>query len=89
MSTPASLPEIRHEPGRFTLEVDGATAYVAYRMLGDRTIDYVHTFVPPALRLRGFGHRLVEHALAWAAERGFRVVASCWFVQRVIEGDRA
>jgi predicted GNAT family acetyltransferase len=86
--TPASLPEIRHEPGRFTLEVDGETAYVAYRMLDDRTIDYATTFVPPALRLRGLGHRLIEHALAWAAERGLRVVPSCWFVQRVMDAGR-
>lgn len=86
--TPAPLPDIRHEPGRFTLEVDGEVAYLAYRMLDDHTIDYATTFVPPALRLRGVGVRLVEHALAYAAERRLTVVSSCWFVQRVMDAAR-
>jgi predicted GNAT family acetyltransferase len=80
--------DIRHEPGRFTLAVHGEVAYVAYRMLDDHTIDYVTTFVPPALRLRGIGYRLVEHALAYAAEHGFTVVPSCWFVRRVMDAAR-
>lgn len=77
--------DIRHEPGRFALDVDGETAYVAYRMLDDHTIDYATTFVPPAARRRGLGQRLVEHALAYAAQRGFTVVPSCWFVKRVMD----
>jgi predicted GNAT family acetyltransferase len=80
--------DIRHEPGRFTLEVDGAVAYIAYRMLDDHTIEYASTFVPPALRLRGIGYRLVEHALAYAADQGFTVVPSCWFVRRVMDAAR-
>jgi predicted GNAT family acetyltransferase len=81
-------PDIRHEPGRFTLDVDGEVAYLTYRMVDARTIDYVTTFVPPALRLRGIGHQLVEHGLAYAAERGFSVVPSCWFVKRVMGAGR-
>jgi predicted GNAT family acetyltransferase len=80
--------DIRHEPGRFALAVGGDVAYVAYRMLDDHTIDYVTTFVPPALRLSGIGVRLVEHALAYAAERQLTVVSSCWFVRRVMDAAR-
>jgi predicted GNAT family acetyltransferase len=80
--------DIRHEPGRFTLTVDGETAFVAYRMVDEGTIDFTTTFVPPALRLRGLGVELVEHALAYAAGRRLRVVSSCWFVQRVLEAGR-
>jgi len=80
--------DIRHEPGRFSLEVDGEVATVTYSMLDDHTIDYTSTFVPPALRLRGIGQRLVEHALAYAAERGLTVLPSCWFVKRVMDGGR-
>jgi predicted GNAT family acetyltransferase len=79
---------IRHEPGRFSLEVDGEVAYVTYSMLDDHTIDYTSTFVPPGLRLRGIGQRLVEHALTYAADRGLTVLPSCWFVKRVMDAGR-
>jgi predicted GNAT family acetyltransferase len=73
------------ERRRFTTDVGGQDAYLVYRDLGGGRVDYVSTFVPPAARGRGIGARLARHALDWAAERGWKVVPSCWFVAKVME----
>lgn len=79
--------EIRHEPtrGRFTLEMDGAVAYLIYREVAAGTLDFDHTFVPPALRGGGVASRLTEHALRYARAQGAKVIPSCPFVARYIE----
>lgn len=69
---------------RFELAEDGATAVAEYR-LGDGTITFTHTVVPPALEGRGIGSRLVKAALEAARERGLAVVPHCLFVAAYIE----
>ena len=43
--------EIIHQPEQnlFKTEVDGRTAFVQYRLLGD-SLDIIHTIVPPSHR---------------------------------------
>lgn len=79
--------DIRHDSARqrFTLDVDGAIAYITYREVDDRTLDLDHTFVPPALRGGGVASVLTEHALRYARGRGAKVVPSCPFVARYVE----
>ena len=79
--------EIRHEPdaGRFVARVDGAEAVLAYRPLDATTLDYYHTFVPPALRGRGIASELTDHALRYAMQHGLRIVPSCPFVARHLD----
>ena len=81
--------EIVHEEGRqrFTLDRDGQPSYLVYRRLDASTVDFVHTYTPPALRGRGIAARIVKHALAWAESEGLKVVPSCWFVAEYIERD--
>ena len=57
----------------------------AYRRVDDTTLDYTSTFVPPELRGRGVGERLVLHALDWARAEGRRVVPTCWFVGKMLD----
>lgn len=78
--------EIRHDAPRqrFVTEVDGHEGVLDYRRLADGTLDYRHTFVPPALRGRGVGARLVLHALDHARAQGVKIVPTCPFVERVI-----
>ncbi len=77
---------IRHVPetNRFATDIAGAEAYVAYRELGGRILDFHHTFVPPAARGGGIASQLTEHALRYARTGGFRVVPSCPFVAAYI-----
>ena len=79
--------EIRHEPdaGRFVARVDGAEAVLAYRPLDATTLDYYHTFVPPALRGRGIASELTDHALRYAMQHGLIIVPSCPFVARHLD----
>ncbi len=77
-------PAIEHDGvGRFTLTVDGRQAFLAYHRVDERTVDFVTTWVPDALRGHHLGALLVRHALAWARSEGLRVVPSCWFVAAV------
>lgn len=64
--------------GRFELTVDGATAFVLYRLL-KRSIIFVHTESPPELQGRGVGSALVRGSLDIARERGLEVVPMCPF----------
>ena len=85
MDTPES-PTIHHDPGqRFWLELNGEVAYLAYRFVDERTVDYASTWTPHALRGRGVATRLVHHALAWAREQGLTVIPSCWFVRKILD----
>jgi predicted GNAT family acetyltransferase len=78
---------MRHdeENQRFVAEVEGKECVVEYARRGDRTLEYHHTFVPEPLRHRGIASELVRYALAWAAEQGYAVVASCPFVKSYVE----
>ena len=67
----------------FELDADGATAVANYR-LAHGAITFTHTEVPPALRERGIGSRLVQGALEHARAQGVKVVPRCPFVRTYI-----
>jgi len=79
--------DIRHEPQaqRFVIDSAGVTALIQYRRLDDQTLDFNHTYVPPALRGGGLASQLTDHALRYAREHGYKVVPSCPFVAVFIE----
>jgi predicted GNAT family acetyltransferase len=79
---------IRHEPEarRFAADYGGNTAYLTYRELGARVLDFDHTFVPREHRGGGIASQLTKQALDYAREHGYRVVPSCPFVAAYIEG---
>jgi predicted GNAT family acetyltransferase len=65
---------------RFEVTVDGNTAFLLYeRAPGAMTL--IHTEVPPALRGRHLGERLVEAALESARTAGLRIIAVCPFAR--------
>jgi predicted GNAT family acetyltransferase len=78
--------DVRHDEQHhtFVLSIEGGQAVLHYQPLNGDTVDFQSTFVPPALRGRGVGHRVVVHALEWARDRKLRVVPSCWFVSDVV-----
>ena len=71
------------EKHRFESTVDGETALLVYRVLGD-TITLVHTEVPATLAGRGLGGELARAALTAARMRGLKVVPACPFVRAYI-----
>lgn len=79
--------QIRHEPEehRFQARVDGKVAFLDYERIDDDTLDYQSTFVPSEHRERGIGSAIVERALRYAEDEGYRVVPSCPFVKDFVE----
>ena len=75
----------REDESRFVLDVNGNEAELLYRELDERTLDYSHTFVPPAMRGGGAGGTVVRAALDYARENGYRVRPSCSFVAAFVE----
>ncbi|MFQ6046251.1 MAG: GNAT family N-acetyltransferase [Gemmatimonadales bacterium] len=80
-------PDVRHDErnGRFSLELSGTEAFLVYREAGEKTLEYLSTYVPPEHRERGLGEQLVLAALDYARGRGFQIIPTCWFVSRVME----
>jgi predicted GNAT family acetyltransferase len=74
---------IQHDPdhSRFFVTLPGGDAELMYAMFGDDLLDLQHTEVPPSAKGQGVGDALVRHALAYARERGLRVIATCPYVQ--------
>lgn len=82
-----STTDIRHEPAhhRFVARVSGTEAVIDYREANPGTLDYHHTFVPPALRGGGIASELTAFALNYARDNGFKVRPTCPFTARYIE----
>ena len=79
MATESPVTDNPHE-NRFELAVEGQTAVLNYERT-PKSLVLVHTEVPPSLRGRGLGKRIVAGAIAHAREHGLRIVAVCRFVQ--------
>jgi predicted GNAT family acetyltransferase len=68
------------QASRLELTVDGETAVLNYERT-PKSLVLVHTEVPPALRGRHLGDRLVESAIERARAEGLRIVAVCQFAR--------
>ncbi len=81
------LSTIEHdrERGRFLATADGHEVVVRYQLLPGGRVDFFSTWVPPAVRRRGYAEQVVREALAWAAAEGLEVVASCPYVARTLQ----
>ncbi|RYG14192.1 MAG: N-acetyltransferase [Burkholderiales bacterium] len=69
---------ITHDPAtrRFTTEVEGHQAELAYRLQGGSLV-IEHTGVPEAIGGQGIAGELVRAALDHARSKGLRVIPAC------------
>jgi predicted GNAT family acetyltransferase len=67
------------EAGRFEVRLGEDLAFVEYRLLASGIL-FPHTEVPLAFEGRGVGSALVKAAMAFARERGEKVIPVCPFV---------
>lgn len=73
----------------FVLSHDKRVAELNWRNKGEGVIDVHHTFTSPPLRGKGVASDLVLRIAAIAEERKLRIVASCWYADKVLkESDR-
>jgi hypothetical protein len=63
--------------GRFAIERDGDTSYLAYETDGEGWISLLHTEVPPALRGRGIANELAQMGLEYAKAHELKVDIVC------------
>jgi predicted GNAT family acetyltransferase len=80
--------EVRDNPElqRFELGTSAGLAVAEYRRDGD-VLTIFHTEVPPALRGRGIGEKLVRGVLDDVRRRGLKVVPRCWFVRGFVDNN--
>jgi predicted GNAT family acetyltransferase len=77
-------PAVEHQPGRFTLRIDGHVAELVYERRGS-VLDIQHTYTPPPVRGREIAARLTEAAFAFARREGLRVVPTCSYAALWVE----
>ena len=78
--------DVHHEPAahRFVARIGAVEAVLEYDSLDANTLEYHHTFVPPALRGGGIASQLTAFALRYARENGVKVRPTCPFVSRYV-----
>ncbi len=64
---------------RYELEVEGAKAYIDYRIYTD-TVELTYTYVPETLRHRSTGSELVQGVLEQIRSHRMKVVPTCGYV---------
>ena len=72
------------ELNRFEYITPEATAYIEYE-ISEKVMDLTHTIVPKLLEGRVLGGALVKHALDYARSNGFRIIPTCWFVDKFVK----
>ena|ERR1700744_3362249 len=63
--------------GRFEIERNGDTSYLAYETDGEGWISLLHTHVPLALRGRGIANELAQMGLEYAKVHDLKVDVIC------------
>jgi predicted GNAT family acetyltransferase len=70
---------------KFVMRLPSGEAFLAYAPAGNGVLEFYSTYVPPPARGRQVASDLVQTAMDFARERRFRVIPSCWYVQRWVE----
>ncbi|AJY48125.1 acetyltransferase [Martelella endophytica] len=65
--------------GRYHTTVEGHEAEMTYSRASDHLIIIDHTSVPDALRGKGVGQALAEHAVSEARAGGWKIIPLCPF----------
>jgi len=74
------------ENKQFISEVDGRISHLSYDVLPEsNTLNYLSTYVPPELRGRQIGRKIIKFALDYAKENNFKIIPTCSFVRAYIE----
>lgn len=79
--------EVKHDEAKrkYYALVDGRESVCEYGAAGEKTLNFWHTYVPPELRGKGIAEELVRQALEDVRQRGYKVIASCWYVRLYID----
>ena len=76
--------QLDKDRNRFSLEVEGATSVLEFRVDG-KVASFNSVRVPDAVGGRGIAGQLTRHALDWARAEGLKVRPVCPYVAKWIE----
>jgi predicted GNAT family acetyltransferase len=83
--------EIRQDKEKecfYFVEEEAKDAQLQYKLHSNtnpHTVEFVHTYVPVALRETGLGTKLAEKGIRWAMDQGYQIKPSCPFVKNYME----
>lgn len=60
--------------------IDGKESFLRYSMYRENVMDFLTTYVPPALRGKGIAAVLVEEGFKFARENNFYILPTCSYV---------
>src|SRR6478609_4118381 len=69
---------------QFELEVGQSMAFIEYKLSADRLF-LIHTEVPHELEGKGVGSAIVQKALQYAKDNGYKIVPLCPFIQTYLQ----
>lgn len=69
---------------RFEINLAGETAFAEYQLVQGGII-LPHTVVPEAFEGKGIGSRLARYAMAYARDRGLKIIPLCPFMASYIQ----
>ena len=77
---------INNESGkRFEFTVDGSTAFILYKKIGEKELELFHTEVPESLEGKGVGKALAQKALQYCKTNGIKILPTCPFLAAYIQ----
>jgi len=84
--------EISHkssgEQGFFLAEENGTRmGYLSYEWASDTVFAIMHTVVEPAFQGRGVARELLNAAVAYARENGYKIRPICPYAEKVLNRD--
>ena len=72
---------------RLELEIERSIAFIEYKLVKN-TLFLIHTEVPPALKGKGAGNAIVQKALHYAKNYGYKIVPICDYVQHYLTNHK-
>lgn len=78
----------RNEIGFFLAEEAGTQmGYLTYERQGDALFSITHTVVEKAFQGRGVAKALLNEAVAFAREKGYKIIPVCSYVETMFQRD--
>jgi predicted GNAT family acetyltransferase len=68
----------------FYSEIEGQRAELTYKTPEDNLINFKRTYVPESLRGQNIGEQIVAAGLDYARQNNYRIMTTCWFVERYL-----
>ncbi|MBS1600903.1 MAG: N-acetyltransferase [Bacteroidetes bacterium] len=76
--------KVNEELHQLELEIEGHIALIKYKIDGQHLF-LIHTEVPAELRGKGAGNAIIEKALHYAKDKGYKIIPICPFVQAYLK----